>query len=49
MEKISIVRRRKEGAFEPGAEQHLRMGPHSLHGQELIEIPSNMLNQISSI
>ena len=45
MEKISIVRRRKECAFELGAERRLRMGPHSLHGQELIEIPSNMLNQ----
>ena len=45
MEKISIVRRRKDSAFEPGPQQHLRMGPHSLHAQDLIEIPSNMLNQ----
>ena len=45
MEKISIVRRRKDVAFEPGSQQDLRMHPHSFHAEDLIEIPSNMLNQ----
>jgi excisionase family DNA binding protein len=45
MEKISIVRRRKEGTFKPGGEQHPGIRSHSLHGQELIEIPSSVLNQ----
>jgi excisionase family DNA binding protein len=45
MEKISIVRRRKDGAFEPCGEQHPGIGSHLLHRQELIEIPSNVLNQ----
>ena len=45
MEKISIVRRRRDSAFEPGPQQHFAMGPHSLHARDLIEIPSDMLNQ----
>ena len=44
MEKISIVRRRRNGAFEP-REQQSQSGSQLLHGQELIEIPSTVLNQ----
>ncbi len=45
MEKISIVRRRKDGAFKLGGERHSGIDSHSLHGQELIEIPASVLSQ----
>ncbi len=47
MEKISIVRRRKDGVSEPDREQLPEIGSQLLHEQELIEIPSSMLNQRS--
>lgn len=47
MEKISIVRRRKDGVFEPDREQRPGIGSQLLHGQELLEIPSSVLNQSS--
>jgi len=45
MEKISIVRRRRNGALEPRGQQQSEIRSQLLHGQELIEIPSNVLNQ----
>lgn len=45
MGKISIVRRRRNGAFEPRGQQQPEIGSQLLHGQELIEIPSSVLNQ----
>jgi excisionase family DNA binding protein len=45
MEKISIVRRRKDGAFKLEGERHSGIDSHSLHGQELIEIPASVLSQ----
>jgi excisionase family DNA binding protein len=45
MEKISIVRRRRNGAFEPRGQQQSGIGIKLLQGQELIEIPSSVLNQ----
>ena len=47
MEKISIVRRRKDGVFEFDREQRPEIGSKLLHGQELIEIPSSVLTQSS--
>lgn len=43
MEKISIVRRRKNETFESTGEQ--RPGSHLRYDRELIEIPSTLLNQ----
>jgi excisionase family DNA binding protein len=48
MGKISIVRRRRNGAFEPRGQQQPEIGSQLLHGQELIEIPSSVLNQSPS-
>jgi|SRR5271157_2041932 len=45
MEKISIVRRRRSETFQPRGQQQPEIGSHLLHRQELIEIPSTMLNQ----
>ena len=45
MEKISIVRRRRNEAFEPRGQQQPEIRSHLLHGRELIEIPSSVLNQ----
>jgi excisionase family DNA binding protein len=45
MEKISIVRRRRNGVFEPRVQQQPEMDSQLLQGQELIEIPSSLLNE----
>jgi len=45
MEKISIVRRRRNGAFEPRAQQQPEIRSHLLRRRELIEIPSSVLNE----
>jgi excisionase family DNA binding protein len=46
MEKISIVKRRKKGALEPGGEEHFQIiGTQGLQEQDLIEIPSSALKQ----
>jgi excisionase family DNA binding protein len=45
MEKISIVRRRRNGAFEPRAQQQPEIRSQLLYRRELIEIPSSVLNE----
>ena len=45
MGKISIVRRRRSETFQLRGQQQPEIGSHLLHGQELIEIPSAVLNQ----
>jgi excisionase family DNA binding protein len=45
MEKISIVRRRRNGIFEHRGQHQPEIGSQMLYGQELIEIPSRVLNE----
>ncbi|MGZ3592698.1 MAG: helix-turn-helix domain-containing protein [Syntrophales bacterium] len=45
MEKISIVRRRRNEDFEPREQRQSDADSQLLHGRELIEIPSGVLNQ----
>ncbi|MGZ3577459.1 MAG: hypothetical protein ACXU98_00395, partial [Syntrophales bacterium] len=45
MEKISIVRRRRNEDFEPLGQRQSDADSQLLHGRELIEIPSGVLNQ----
>jgi excisionase family DNA binding protein len=46
MEKISIVKRRRKGALEPGGEENFQIiGTQGLQEQDLIEIPSSALKQ----
>ncbi len=50
MEKISIVKRRKKAALEPGGEEHSHIiGNRVVSEQDLIEIPSRALQQSPGI
>lgn len=48
MEKISIVKRRKKAASEPGGEEHFQIiGTQGLPERDSIETPSSALKQSS--